>query len=76
MAAYKLFTEHKQDPELGEYDAYGIAVIQGDTVIKVIDDISPDQEKVGRLIGIFNQEKLSPSQVDEAVENFLYDFNV
>ena len=76
MITYKLRAEPKQDPVLGEYKTYGIAVEQEDTVIRVIEDISPDQEKVGRLIGLFNSERLSPSQLDEAVENFLYDFEV
>ena len=76
VITYKLLSEHKQDPELGEYDACGIIVKRAGTVIRVIEDISTDRERLVRLIDVFNREKLSPAQLDEAVENFLYDFEV
>ena len=37
VITYKLLAEHKQDPVLGEYKTYGIAVEQEDTVIRVIE---------------------------------------
>ena len=76
MIYYELLIRRKYDNTYGTYDAYGISVCRGDSVIRVIEDISPDREKVAALAGLFNQERLSPSQLDEAIENFLYDFEV
>ena len=67
VITYKLLAEHKQDPVLGEYKTYGIAVEQEDTVIRVIEDISPDREKVGRLIGLFNSEQIGRASCRERV---------
>ena len=76
MIVYKLITEMIVDRENGSYTACGISVYRGDSVIRTIADISPDREKVESLIDLFNREQLSPTQLDEAVENFLYDFEV
>lgn len=76
MIIYKLYAERQSDREHGTYTTYGISVCRGDSVIRVIHDISLDQEKVTDLIDLFNQERLSPSHLDEAIENFLYGFEV
>ena len=76
MIIYKLYTERQSDREHGTYTTYGISVCRGDSVVRVIPDISLDQEKVTALIEAFNQERLSPAHLDEAIESFLYDFEV
>lgn len=76
MISYELYAEQQYDRENGAYETYGISVYRGDSVIRVIGDISLDKEKVEALISVMNTGKLSPSHLDEAVENFLYDFEV
>ncbi|MBQ3285872.1 MAG: hypothetical protein IJH40_09565 [Ruminococcus sp.] len=76
MISYRLYTEQKLDRENGVYGTYGISVCRGFSVIRVIEDISLDKDKVISLIDTFNKEHLSPAHLDEAIENFLYDFEV
>ena len=76
VISYELYAEQQYDRENGAYETYGISVYRGDSVIRVIGDISLDKEKVEALISVMNTGKLSPSHLDEAVENFLYDFEV
>lgn len=73
---YKLFAERQSDREHGAYTTYGISVCRDSSVVRVIGDITVDRDKAEALIDLFNQERLSPAQLDEAVENFLYDFEV
>ena len=76
VISYELYTEHQYDRESGAYETYGISVYRGDSVIRVIGDISLDRVKLEALIESFNQERLSPVHLDEAIENFLYCFEV
>lgn len=57
-------------------ETYGITVYEHGDLLFVIDDISLDKEKIDRLVECFNKERLSPSHLDEALENFLYDFEI
>lgn len=54
----------------------GIAVYQGDVLIRTAEDLSRDAEAVARLAALFNDEDLDPVHFDQAIEDFLYDFTV
>lgn len=74
MIHYELFTAQRNDHELGAYETCGVAVLLDGKTITVIEDVSPDREKLAALVKRFNEEQLSPIHLAEAIENFLYDF--
>ena len=76
MIVYELCSAKSHDKEYGSYTAYGIAVLYEGTVIRTVEDVSAEKEKVTALVKLFNEERLSPAHLDEAIENFLYDFTV
>ena len=76
MIRYELLAQRLDDSEYGSVLTYGVTVLDHGEIIRSVEDISLDKEKVGALITRFNQERLSPVHLDEAIENFLYDFEV
>ena len=76
MVIYKAFSERMTHPEQGEYTTYGIAAVDADGKSRVIHDVTCDKEKALALAEAFGEEQLSLSQLDEAVESFLYNFEV
>ncbi len=75
MIKYAWFPEIKSDGEGGHYHTYGIAVYSRGHR-RMISDVSTEKDKIISLVSSFNDEKLELGQVDEAIENFLYDFEV
>ena len=73
---YQVILEHACALEIGEYETYGIAVTDRGKAIRIISDITPDQQQASTLAERFNREQLSPEHLDQAVEDFLYDFIV
>lgn len=59
-----------QDQE-GEVSASGIAVYQGQELIDMIGDITPDEGEAGRLAERFNRLQLSWLHFRDAVEDYL-----
>lgn len=76
MPYYKLSAEHKYDKAYGIYETYGIAVMEQGVTLQTIGDISLDKDKVHALINRFNVNHLSLEHLRQAVEEFLYDFEV
>lgn len=76
MVDYRSFCEPMNDPQLGEYEAYGIIAKDTEGSTRVIHDITCEKEKAEALAAVFNDEQLSLSQLDETIECFLYDFEV
>ncbi|MBQ9247610.1 MAG: hypothetical protein IJ171_03375 [Ruminococcus sp.] len=73
---YRIFAETKFLEDCGYYRTYGIsAVICGQTAY-TIEDISLDKDKIERLTAKFNEEGLEPQHFEQAVEEFLYSFEV
>lgn len=71
---YRLFVQSMYDRSVGYYDAYGVAVTENGEIKRIIRDVSLDRHKVEALIDRFNQERLEPEHLSQAVEEFLYDF--
>ena len=53
--------------------SYGIILSDGNTPVRVIEDISREREEIELLTQIFNDEGLDPIHLDQAVEDFLID---
>lgn len=75
MIKYAWFQEIKSDGEGGHYHTYGIAAFNGRQK-RFICDVTVDKYKIKALVYTFNTERLELSQLDEAIEDFLYDFEV
>lgn len=75
MAIYGIFSEKKTDDEIGDYTSYGIMVTDG-RFTKMIGDISTEEEKIRALAERYNDEELDAAHLEEAIEAFLYDFEV
>lgn len=76
MTNYELHTEQAYNSEYGAYETYGVTASRNGRIICIVEDISLDREKVEGLIKRFNEKQLSSVHLDEAIENFLYDFEV
>ena len=76
MNHYELFFEYKTDSAIGLYGTYGIAAFLDGKLVRIIDDVSCDREKVKALTDSFNQHHLEIEHLSQAVEEFLYDFEV
>ncbi|MGN0558737.1 MAG: DUF6514 family protein [Acutalibacteraceae bacterium] len=50
---------------------YGIAVKSDNKIIREIDDICLDKDKLSKLINLCNSEELCEIHLDEVIENFL-----
>ena len=75
MIKYAWFPEIRSDGEGGHYHTYGIAAFGGGKA-RYISDVTAEKQKIQALAHSFNAERLELSQLDEAIENFLYDFEV
>ena len=62
--------------DCGRYHTYGIAAVERDRTVRAIEDISTDKEKIDMLVKKFNRESLHLNHFEQAVEEFLYDFEV
>lgn len=76
MAQYELKIGHAYNDEYGAYVTYGVTASHRGKAIRTIEDISLDKKKVEQLVKLFNEEQLSPAQLEEAIENYLYDFTL
>lgn len=76
MIQYDLQIGHAYNSEYGAYVTYGITAFSRGKVICTIEDISLDKKKVEQLVKCFNEEQLSPAHLEEAIENYLYDFTL
>lgn len=76
MVYYELIAQCKYDSTIGQYNTYGIQVIRSGRIVSIVEDICLDRHKVEALTKLYNKERLSPSQLSEAIEDFLVDFEV
>ncbi len=76
MTKYAYFSERMSRPELGDYETFGIIATDADGTTRVIHDVTCEEEKAMALASAFGEGQLSFSQLDEAIESFLYDFEV
>ena len=75
MIKYAWFPEIRSDGNGGHYHTYGIAAFDGGKK-RYVSDVTTEKQKIQALAYTFNNERLELSQLDEAIENFLYDFEV
>ena len=75
MIHYELNIQPCFDTEYGKYVSYGVTVCRGSMILRVIEDVSLEKERVESLVRLFNEEGLFPAQLDEAIEDFLIDFS-
>ncbi len=71
---YRLFEETKFLEDCGYYRTYGISAVERGQTACAIEDISSDKYKIEQLAKKFNEEKLELRHFEQAVEDFLYDF--
>ncbi len=76
MIQYDLQIGHAYNSEYGAYVTYGVTAYFRGKVFCTIEDISLDKNKVEQLVKYFNEEQLSPAHLEEAIENYLYDFTL
>ena len=76
MIQYDLQIEYAYNSEYGAYVTYGVTAYFRGKVVCTVEDISLDMKKVEQLIKVFNEEQLSPAHLEEAIENYLYDFTI
>lgn len=76
MAKYTFFSESAASPELWTYETYGIIAKDEDGSVRVLHDVTCEKEKAMALAAAYSEAQLPLSQLDEAIENFLYDFEV
>ena len=76
MIRYEFFREYRYDRLLGFYETYGISVFENGRLIRSIRDISTERDRVSALTQRFNSEQLETCHLDQAMEEFLYDFKV
>ena len=72
MTEYRLHVQSVYD----RADGYGISVVENGAVLRIVRDVSLDREMVEALVGCFNRYGLEPEHLDQAIEDFLYDFTV
>lgn len=75
MAKYSLITQKHYDESIGHYISYGITYIDNNDTITIA-DISVDKFAVEKLIEKFNTCKLDVCHIYDAIEDFLYDFEI
>lgn len=72
---YQAIAESMNDPELGQYDTYGIQakkkVIRGWEQIELIHDVTTDRKFAYLLASLFNLHQLSPIHLRDALEDML-----
>ncbi len=73
MEKYKLITQNLMNEEGKSYTTYGIKLTCGKN-IRTFNDISTDKASIEKLIHKFNTYNLSQLHIEDAIENFLYDF--
>jgi len=69
---YRLIAEKMHQPDLGEYDTYGIQVLDAEyTMVSVMHDVSVCKQSVEEVVALFNLHQLSPSHLHNAIEDFV-----
>ena len=68
---YELVEERHEDPEMGSYISYGIALKEEENIIRTIADVFLDKGKAEEFIGRCNEFKLSPIHLEEVIEDAL-----
>lgn len=76
MTEYRLFIQNEYDRACGYYHTYGISVFEDGRLTRIIKDVSLEREKVERLINAFNDGELDSAHLNQAVEEFLLDFEM
>ena len=76
MIKYAWFSEIKFDHNCGYRHTYGIVGIDIGRGKRIISDVSSDKKTVKALVDLFNIEQLEFTHIDEAIENFLFDYEV
>ena len=71
MSYYVYLSDNRRDR-----DCYGIAYKTDKGEITVIEDITSDKKSIERLVNVFNRESLDPIHLDQAVEDYLIDFDI
>ena len=76
MIHYELNQQIFFHDECGEYVSYGVTLYRDKAVVRVIGDITPEKSHAEALVKLFNQEALSPVQLDEAIEDYLISLDI
>lgn len=71
-----MFTEELDEPSIGKYTAYGIAVYEMVNKNKKelirVSDVSTDKIAVEKLVELCNKEHLEPVHIYDVIEDFFY----
>lgn len=76
MTEYRLFVHSMYDRACGFYQSYGISVFVDGQLTRIVKDVSPERDKVERLVSAFNDNALDPCHLTQAVEDYLCDYEV
>lgn len=73
MITYMVFGEKRNDPDIGTYHTYSLAAYQGvsNRPVRVLRDVSVNAEEALRLASLFNEHRLSPIHMKDAVMDLL-----
>ena len=74
LTEYKVYQDSEGDSAFHHRHTYGVALYQDGACQRVIGDISGDRKRLEKLVRLFNAEALDPVHLDQAVEDFLFDF--
>ena len=75
MKEYRLFAQSMYDRVVGHYETFGVSVFEDGVMIRIVRDVSPDRKRVEALVSEFNREHLEPVHLDQAIEDFLLDYD-
>lgn len=73
MFNYYLFGEKVVNPYVGEYETFGIAVLDenGNELLKV-SDVSAKEDDARMVVDLCNKEQLEPIHLQDVIEDVLY----
>lgn len=69
MYQYSLVEQFLSAPDIGSYQTFGIQVWQGNTMVALISDVSPDRALVERLAAQCTNGQLEPVHILDVVHN-------
>ena len=77
MTRYEILAHHEEDAGNSGYRAaYGVAVYEDSSLIRVVRDVCADADSIRALVKLFNVEGLDPIHLSQAVEDYLTDHEI
>ena len=75
MTEYRIYKNNDEYADDDPSFPYGIALYENGIRTRLIGDLCGDRELLSRFVCLLNEEELDPIHLDQAVEDFLYDFS-